>query len=109
VPNVLPVKASRYGAFPAVEAAHDLATPNVMVCLDRAFNGVNGAVDVISSSADSGLVETSVRSPVFSLRQGQPSPVLSGRPAMGRKLCRRRIAIDFRWVSRDYEHSMAFQ
>ena len=79
-----------------------------MLCLDRAFHDVNGAVDVISRSADSGLVETPVRSPVFSLRQAHPSPLLSGRPAMGRKLCRKGIAIDLKWVSRDYKDFMQF-
>ena len=74
-----------------------------MLRLDRAFHDVDGAVDVISRSADSGLVETPVRSPVFSLRQAHPSPLLSGRPAMGRKLCRNTIAIDLKWVSRDYK------
>lgn len=79
-----------------------------MLRLDRAFHDVDGAVDVISRSADSGLVETPVRSPVFSLRQAHPSPLLSGRPAMGRKLCRKGIAIDSKWVSRDYKDFMEF-
>jgi hypothetical protein len=94
MPNVLPDRVSRCGAFSAVEAAPDLATPNIMLRLDRAFCGVDGTINVVRHSVDGGLVETSLRSPAFSCAKPD-HPALSIRAAPPcnenrEKLCRKR-------------------
>jgi hypothetical protein len=95
MPNILPDRISRCGVFSAVEAAPDRATPNIMLRLDHAFHGVDGAVNVIRhcNSVDGGLVETSVRSPAFSCAKPDILRCPSGQPRHcnenREKLCRK--------------------